>query len=94
MGKRKSSKKPPPKKTAGKLESQFDCLFCNHEKAVSVTLSKKDALGEARCKVCGLAHQMRIDALSAAIDVYSDWVDACEAVKNQGGGAGVDNRYD
>ncbi|BFZ56172.1 hypothetical protein PYCC9005_003214 [Savitreella phatthalungensis] len=83
MGKRKSSKKPPPKKTSGKLDTTFNCLFCNHEKAVTVTLHRKEQIGEAKCKVCGLAHQMRTDALTAPIDVYSDWVDACEEVKAQ-----------
>lgn len=29
MGKRKSSAKPPPKKSRGKLETTFSCPFCN-----------------------------------------------------------------
>lgn len=37
MGKRKSSSKPVTKQKV-KLDTTFDCLFCNHEKAVSVKM--------------------------------------------------------
>ncbi len=30
------------------------------------------------CKACGVAFQARIHALSEPIDVYHEWVDACE----------------
>ncbi|KAM7419064.1 hypothetical protein PAMA_016262 [Pampus argenteus] len=34
MGRRKSKRKPPPKKKmTGDLETQFTCPFCNHEKS-------------------------------------------------------------
>ncbi|KAH3666842.1 hypothetical protein OGAPHI_003291 [Ogataea philodendri] len=32
------------------------------------------------CKVCGQSFQSPINSLSQPIDIYSDWVDACEAV--------------
>ncbi|ORY78248.1 hypothetical protein BCR37DRAFT_394742 [Protomyces lactucae-debilis] len=85
MGKRKSSSKPQAKKTAGKLATTFDCLFCNHEKSVIVDIDKKGLIGSLKCKVCGQSHQCRTDALSAPIDVFSDWVDACDAVAQQDG---------
>ncbi|TNN83669.1 Transcription elongation factor 1 [Liparis tanakae] len=35
MGRRKSKRKPPPKKKlTGDLDSQFTCPFCNHEKSL------------------------------------------------------------
>lgn len=52
MGKRKSSKKPQAKKTAGKLATTFDCLFCNHEKAVVVDMY---AGTRSRCSCANLA---------------------------------------
>ena len=35
QGKRKSSKKPPPKKKVPKLATTFACPFCNHPSSVS-----------------------------------------------------------
>ncbi|KAL5041114.1 hypothetical protein BDW71DRAFT_212426 [Aspergillus fruticulosus] len=62
------------------LPSTFACLFCNHENSIVVKLDKKLGLGHLSCKVCGQRFQTGINYLSAAVDVYSDWVDACDAV--------------
>jgi len=81
MGKRKGSKRkaPGPKKREP-LALTFTCLFCNHEKAIQVKLDKKAGVGNLHCKVCGQKFQTGINYLSAAVDVYSDWIDACEDV--------------
>ncbi|KTW27389.1 hypothetical protein T552_02368 [Pneumocystis carinii B80] len=63
-------KRPKPKPRPP-LDKTFNCLFCNHEKS---TLT---------CKVCGQTHQSIIHNLSAPVDIYSDWIDACDAVANQ-----------
>lgn len=40
MGRRKSKRKPPPKKKmTGNLDTQFTCPFCNHEKSCDVKMS-------------------------------------------------------
>ncbi|KAJ7425698.1 elongation factor 1 [Willisornis vidua] len=40
MGRRKSKRKPPPKKKmTGTLETQFTCPFCNHEKSCDVKMA-------------------------------------------------------
>lgn len=83
MGKRKLSAKPPPKTNRQVLESQFQCLFCNHEKSVLCTLDKKNGIGELHCKICGQSFQSSINSLLQPVDVYSDWVDACEAVAEE-----------
>ena len=47
MGRRKSKRKPPPKKRlTGDLDTQFTCPFCNHEKSCDVKMygSMKQAL--------------------------------------------------
>jgi len=81
MGKRKkSSRKPMGPKKKEKLPSNFQCLFCNHENSVSITLEKKLGVGNLHCKVCGQTFQTGINYLSAAVDVYADWIDACDAV--------------
>lgn len=66
-----------------KLDTQFTCLFCNHEKAVSCTLDKRANIGVLTCKICGQSFQAPINSLTDAVDVYSDWVDACEAVAKE-----------
>lgn len=54
-----------------------------------VKLDKKLGLGDLSCKVCGQKFQTGINYLSAAVDVYSDWVDACDAVAKD-----TANQYD
>ncbi|KAK1770576.1 transcription elongation factor Elf1 like-domain-containing protein [Phialemonium atrogriseum] len=81
MGKRKkSTRKPQGPKKNDPLPTVFTCLFCNHEKSVAVKLDKKAGVGTLNCKVCGQKFQCGINYLSAAVDVYSEWVDAADAV--------------
>ncbi|KAF2106801.1 transcription elongation factor Elf1 like-domain-containing protein [Lophiotrema nucula] len=81
MGKRKkAAKKPQGPKKKEKLPTTFQCLFCNHENSVSVTIEKKVGIGSLNCKVCGQHFQTNINYLSAPVDVYADWIDACDAV--------------
>ncbi|KAL2013443.1 hypothetical protein VTN00DRAFT_968 [Thermoascus crustaceus] len=42
-------------------------------------------------KVCGQRFQTGINYLSAAVDVYSDWVDACDAVAKNAASRHEDN---
>ncbi|KPM34392.1 hypothetical protein AK830_g12180 [Neonectria ditissima] len=89
MGKRKSSSKPMGPKRADPLPTTFTCLFCNHEKAVTVKLDKKAGVGQLDCRICGQKFQCAVNYLSAAVDVYGEWVDAADAVaKEDNAGAG------
>ncbi|RCV20583.1 hypothetical protein SETIT_4G068300v2 [Setaria italica] len=83
MGKRKSrkTKAPPPKKA--KLEKAFDCPFCNSRASVECTINLKDRIATARCEVCKDVYFTSAHALTEPIDVYSDWIDACE-LANEG----------
>ncbi|KAL8772563.1 MAG: hypothetical protein Q9209_002224 [Squamulea sp. 1 TL-2023] len=84
MGKRKkSSRKPQGKKKKDPLPSTFPCLFCNHENSVSTKLDKKAGTGELSCKACGQQFQTSVNYLSSGVDVYSDWIDACDAVAKE-----------
>jgi len=47
-------------------------------------MDKKLGIGSLSCKVCGQKYQTSINYLSAQVDVYSDWVDACEGVNAPG----------
>ncbi|KAI0019626.1 Elf1-domain-containing protein [Xylariomycetidae sp. FL0641] len=83
-GKRKkSSRKPQGPKKNDPLPKEFTCLFCNHEKAVSVNVDKKAGVGTLDCSVCGQRFQCGVNYLSAPIDVYSEWVDAADAVAKE-----------
>jgi len=80
MGKKKSKRKPPPKNRAIEpLDTLFNCPFCNHEKSCEVKLEKSKNTGQITCRVCMEAFQSHINYLSEAIDVYNDWIDACES---------------
>ncbi|KAF6815860.1 hypothetical protein CMUS01_03768 [Colletotrichum musicola] len=86
MGKRKkSSSKPQGPKRSDPLPSKFTCLFCNHEDSVAVKLDKKAGVGSLNCRVCGQMFQCSINYLSAAVDVYGEWVDAADAVAKEAG---------
>lgn len=80
MGKRKSSSKPQGPKKREPLATTFTCLFCNHEKSVSVKVDKKAGVGMLNCAVCAQSFQCGANYLSAPIDIYSEWVDAADAV--------------
>ncbi|OVF10147.1 putative transcription elongation factor [Clavispora lusitaniae] len=90
MGKRKSSAKPV-KKIKQKLDVTFRCLFCNHEKSVICTLDKKNSIGDLHCKICGQSFQTAINSLSQPVDIYSDWIDACEDLAEEAEAAGANS---
>ncbi|CAN6215030.1 unnamed protein product [Urochloa humidicola] len=84
MGKRKSRKaaKAPPKKKK-KLETAFDCPFCNHRGSVECKIDFKERIAVATCRVCQEIYHTDVNALTEPIDVYSEWIDACE-LANEG----------
>ncbi|KAG0669013.1 AAA ATPase Elf1 [Pichia californica] len=95
MGKRKKSSRGPVKKLKQRLDTQFTCLFCNHEKAINCTIDKKSNIGTLTCKICGQSFQTSINSLSEPIDIYSTWIDACEAVaEEEAKRVGEDEGYD
>ncbi|KAI4143522.1 MAG: hypothetical protein LQ341_002892 [Variospora aurantia] len=53
-------------------------------------MDKKAGIGDLLCKVCGQQFQTGINYLSAGVDVYSDWVDACDSVAKGAGNSGGD----
>ncbi|CAO3650221.1 unnamed protein product [Cunninghamella blakesleeana] len=79
MGKRKSKRKPM-KKLKQKLDTQFNCLFCNHENAIECKLDSSNKVGHLTCKICDISWQCSITYLDEPVDVYSAWIDACEEV--------------
>lgn len=78
MGKRKSKKQLPGPKTKKKLATLFNCPFCNSNKSVSVNMERERETGTCNCTVCGAKYSTAIHMLSESVDVYSEWIDACE----------------
>ncbi|KAK3018772.1 hypothetical protein RJ639_005235 [Escallonia herrerae] len=90
MGKRKSRSKAAPKKKV-KLDDTFRCPFCNHGDSVECTILYKKSLGEAKCYVCSESYSTNVTPLTHPIDIYSEWIDACEAVNCHEDDDGADN---
>ncbi|KAI7897527.1 transcription elongation factor Elf1 like-domain-containing protein [Cokeromyces recurvatus] len=82
MGKRKTKRKPQ-KKLKEKLDTQFNCLFCNHENSIECKIDHQNKVGILSCKICGVSWQDTITYLDEPIDVYSAWIDACEELNKQ-----------
>merc|ERR1712113_891833 len=84
MGRRRSKRKPPPKrKMVEPLETQFTCPFCNSEKSCNVTLDQDHKVGKIECSLCGEDFKTTINYLTEPLDVYSEWIDACEAANDE-----------
>ncbi|CAN6222037.1 unnamed protein product [Urochloa humidicola] len=83
MGKRKSrTSKVAPRKPA-KLEKEFTCPFCNHPNAVACHINLKERFAMASCRICSEKYFTSANALTEPVDVYSEWIDACE-LANEG----------
>jgi len=82
MGKRKKSSRKPGagKVKTAPLDKTFRCLFCQHHGVVMCKMDKSNAIGRLDCRNCGQSFSSRITHLSEPIDVYSEWIDACEEV--------------
>ncbi|KAL6839568.1 hypothetical protein ACP4OV_030507 [Aristida adscensionis] len=85
MGKRKSrsSKLAAKPKKAPKLNTAFDCPFCNHTGSVECSIDLKGGVAVASCGVCKEEYGTSAHPLTEPIDVYSDWIDACERANEE-----------
>ncbi|KZT67730.1 Elf1-domain-containing protein [Daedalea quercina L-15889] len=84
MGKRKkSSRKPQGPRRKDPLETQFTCLFCHHDKSVTVRLDRKEGIAQLFCKVCDQRYQSKVNHLTEPIDIYSEWIDAADAAEKE-----------
>lgn len=82
MAKKKSSRKPV-KKLKVRLDTSFDCPFCNHNGCITVSLDKRvNMIGSLHCNKCNVNFESKVNVLSEPVDVYTDWIDAVEAVND------------
>ena len=59
---------------AFKMEDRFVTVECK--------MDFKAGIGSLTCRLCGAAYQMPIHHLHEPIDVFSEWLDDCEAAQN------------
>ncbi|RDX56660.1 Elf1-domain-containing protein [Polyporus arcularius HHB13444] len=84
MGKRKkSSRKPTAPRKKDTLETNFTCLFCHHDKSVSVRINRKEGVAQLLCKICDQRYQSKANHLTEPIDIYSEWIDAADAAEKE-----------
>ena len=67
------------------LNKRFKCPFCANENVVESQMDHKNSVGKLSCRLCGASYQMPIHHLHEAIDVFSEWLDDCEAAERNGG---------
>ena len=65
-----------------KLAKRFKCPFCANEDTVECKMDMKAMMGSLRCRLCASNYQMPINHLHEPIDVFSEWLDDCEAAAN------------
>jgi transcription elongation factor Elf1 len=61
------------------LAKQFKCPFCANDNVVECKMDLKVGVGKLDCRLCGASYQMPIHHLHEPIDVFSEWLDDCEA---------------
>jgi transcription elongation factor Elf1 len=81
MAKRKTTTRKAKKKVKLTLDKTFSCVFCNHEHTVSTKLDRENKIAYLTCSACSVDWNCAINALTEPIDVYSEWIDACELVE-------------
>eukprot|EP00559_Dactyliosolen_fragilissimus_P001274 CAMPEP_0184864982 /NCGR_PEP_ID=MMETSP0580-20130426/16546_1 /TAXON_ID=1118495 /ORGANISM="Dactyliosolen fragilissimus" /LENGTH=148 /DNA_ID=CAMNT_0027363967 /DNA_START=206 /DNA_END=652 /DNA_ORIENTATION=- len=59
-------------------------------------MNHREGVGKLECRLCGASFQMPIHHLHEPIDVFSEWLDACEATErgNDGNSTEVNNNGD
>jgi len=86
---RRAKKAPVQTKKRVVLAKRFKCPFCANDESVECQMKHREGTGSLSCRICDASFQMPIHHLHEPIDVFSEWLDACEAAeKRQGGGGG------
>ncbi|KAH9827304.1 Transcription elongation factor [Teratosphaeria destructans] len=67
------------------LATRFKCVFCSNENSVGVQIDKKNRIASLLCNTCGQSFQCKssMGNLMAPVDVYYEWIDACEEVAKE-----------
>ena len=55
------------------VETTFTCLFCHHDKSVTVRLDRKEGIAQLFCKVCDQRYQSKVNRKLHLLFLWS-WV--------------------
>ncbi|KAL7431335.1 hypothetical protein ACHAXH_002338 [Discostella pseudostelligera] len=80
MGKR-AKKAPVVTKKRHTLAKRFKCPFCANEDVVECKMDLSKGVGSLACRMCSASYQMPIHHLHEPVDVFSEWLDDCEAAE-------------
>lgn len=79
MGKRKSKAAKPQKRTFV-IPKLFPCPLCHKNDGIKITIARRPGgkfEADLVCRKCGTeSRNIRANALTAPIDVYSEWMDS------------------
>mmetsp|Transcript_33141 Transcript_33141/g.50683 ORF Transcript_33141/g.50683 Transcript_33141/m.50683 type:complete len:167 (+) Transcript_33141:149-649(+) len=78
---RRAKKAPVQTKKKITLAKRFKCPFCANENVVECKMDRRAGVGSLACRLCGASYQMPIHHLHEPIDVFSEWLDDCEAAE-------------
>mmetsp|Transcript_12011 Transcript_12011/g.30446 ORF Transcript_12011/g.30446 Transcript_12011/m.30446 type:complete len:159 (-) Transcript_12011:181-657(-) len=76
---RRAKKAPVQTKKRPTLAKRFKCPFCANEDCVECKMDWRMGIGSLNCRLCGASYQMPIHHLHEPVDVFSEWLDDCEA---------------
>lgn len=82
MGRRKAAKKAIKKKRAT-VAKVFKCLRCNSDDTVTCSMDFGSMTGNLICRICDVKFSCTINSLSEPIDVFSEWIDQAEELKQE-----------
>ena len=66
-----------------KVDTVFDCPFCNDTKTVEVSMDHNHGVADIKCRVCLAKFQTEIHHLTEPIDVYCEWIDECDKLNKK-----------
>ena len=58
-------------------ETQFTCLFCHHDKSVSVRINRKEGVAQLLCKVCDQRYQSKANRTCLSPSAWDSFLTAC-----------------
>mmetsp|Transcript_420 Transcript_420/g.491 ORF Transcript_420/g.491 Transcript_420/m.491 type:complete len:148 (+) Transcript_420:96-539(+) len=78
---RRAKKAPVQTKKRATLAKTFKCPFCANDNVVECKMDFRKGTGSLACRVCDSNYQMPIHHLHEPVDVFSEWLDDCEAAQ-------------
>ena len=59
------------------IETAFTCLFCHHDKSVTVRMDRKEGIAQLFCKVCDQRYQSKVNRAFTCHSFVRRVIDGC-----------------